>query len=382
MAALEAASLAYFDEQPQLALLLDGNAHVVRISDRLRKYLGIPESVTLSGPLSNLVSPGRHEPLRLGLEAIREPASETNILLSMVYEGQTSPSIAWRFSRSRDGKAIYAVASAPEEKPTGRIVASDLARKVDLLQHIIDTMPVVVWAVDDKGIFTLSDGAALAILGLQPGQVVGLDALELYAAEPAIVEAIRDALAGKYSCHVVAGSGFMWESRYIPIMAEDGRVTGVVGFSLDVTERVHAEKELRQQLALVEQQETAIRTLSTPIMRVWEGVLALPLVGMLDATRIERILAALLEAVVHDQAEYVIIDLTGISDVDDTAADYIFKVLRALALLGTQAIVTGIRPAVARALVELGLDLGQVVTLGNLEEAIRLVMKRRNKRTK
>ncbi|HRI72045.1 MAG TPA: PAS domain-containing protein [Polyangium sp.] len=382
MAVLEAAALVYFDEQPQLALLLDGNAHVVRVSDRLRKYMGIPESVTLAGPLSNLVSPGRHEPLRLGLDAIREPGSETSILLSMVYEGQTSPSIAWRFSRSRDGKTIHAVALEPEEKQTGRVVASDLGRKVDFLQRIIDTMPVVVWAVDDNAIFTLSDGAALATLGLQPGQVVGMNSLELYAAEPAIVEAIRDGLAGKFTCHIVSGSGFMWESRYIPIVADDGRVTGVVGFSLDVTERVQAEKELRQQLELVEQQETAIRSLSTPIMRVWDGVLALPLVGMLDATRIERILEALLEAVVHDQAEYVIIDLTGISDVDDTAADYIFKVLRALALLGTQAVVTGIRPAVARALVELGLDLGQVVTLGNLEEAIRLVMKRRNTRTK
>ena len=376
---LESVSLAYFEQQPHLALLLDHNAHIVLASRRLRKLVGIPDSVTFAGLLADWIPAARHDALRLGLESIREAGSETNILFGITYGGATSSTIAWRFSRSLDGDAIFAVAGEPEEKPTGRVESSELARNSDLLQYIVDNMPVVVWATDDKGIFTLSDGAALATLGLQPGQVVGMNAFELYAAEPGIVAAMHEAMAGKFVCHVVPGSGFMWETRYVPMFAPDGRVTGMLGFSVDVTERVHAEKELRQKVELVEQQESAIRSLSTPIMRVWEGVLALPLVGMLDAARIERILGALLEAVVHDQAEYVILDLTGISDVDDNAADHIFKVLRALALLGTQAIVTGIQPGVARALVELGLDLGNVITLGNLEEAIRFVMKKRTR---
>ena len=61
----------------------------------------------------------------------------------------------------------------------------------------------------------------------------------------------------------------MWETRYVPMFAPDGRVTGMLGFSVDVTERVHAEKELRQKVELVEQQESAIRSLSTPIMRAF-----------------------------------------------------------------------------------------------------------------
>jgi len=375
------AALGYFDEHPHLAVLLDGDGRVLRISARLRKLARIADDDVIAGPLTDFVEPAAWDALQTALEAIREPGSRANVsfrIFGISHDNGSSPLLSWDLSRSRDGKTIFAVASEQSDQDSGRVSSNAFARDNHVLQHIIDNMPVVLWATDERGIFTLSDGAALATLGLQPGQVVGMNAFDVYAAETAIIASIRDALAGNFSCVITPGSGFTWESRYIPIRRKDGTVEGVIGFSVDVTDRVQAEDELRKKVELVEQQESAIRSLSTPIVRVWAGVLALPLVGILDATRIERILSALLEAVVHDQAEYVILDLTGIETVDGTTADHVFKVLRALALLGTQAIVTGIQPAVARALVEIGLDLGQVMTLGNLEEAIRFVMKRRN----
>ncbi len=378
MLTFEAAALAYFDEQPHLAALLDADARVMCTSARLRKLAGLSLSDTLLGPLVELVDPASREALVAALEAVFEPGHRASVSFRISHPRGSSPLLSWELSRSQDGSTIFAVASERVQEDSGRLQNSEFARQNSILQHVIDNAPAVLWAVDAQGIFTASDGAALATIGLKPGQVVGLNAFELYASAPHIVQAIRGALAGGFSMEIHAASERMWESRYIPIVRDDGTVDGVIGFSLDVTERVQVENELRQKVVLIERQESAIRSLSTPIVRVWAGVLALPLVGVLDATRIERILSALLEAVVHDQAEYVIIDLTGIASVDDTTADYVFKVLRALSLLGTQAVVTGIQPAVARALVEIGLDLGNVMTLGDLEEAIRFVMKRRN----
>lgn len=373
---LDAAALSFFDEHSHLALLLDSQGQILRVSKRFRTFLGISDDTPFASSFVNLADSALHDAVQAAIDGLDAPGRQVELALPLIL-GPAS-NLIWTLIRSGDGQTIFATAVEPNEKNDGRIITNKFAKENNLLQQIVDNMPVVLWATDAKGIFTLSDGAALATLGLKPGQVVGMDAFQLYAGEPAIIAAIRRAMAGEFSCEISPGSGFTWESRYIPVKRPDGTVEGVVGFSIDATDRIRAEEELKQKVALVEQQESAIRTLSTPIMRVWAGVLALPLVGMLDGTRIEGILGALLEAVVNDQAEYVILDLTGIADVDGNTADHIFKVLRALALLGTQAVVTGVQPGVARALVEIGLDLGQVVTLGNLEEAIRFVMKKRN----
>jgi rsbT co-antagonist protein RsbR len=369
------AALAYFDEHPQLALLLGPDGRILRASNRFRQFVGGSEGVALPDSFADLVDPAVRDAVQAAIDGIIEPESRVDISLSLAIGN--SSQLSWSLVRSRDGQTVFATAVDMVQTDDGRLATNKFARENNILQHVIDNMPVVLWAIDEKGIFTLSDGAALATLGLQPGQVVGMDAFQLYAAESSIISAMRRALVGEFSCEMTSGGGLTWESRFIPRKSADGTVEGVIGFSLDATDRVVAEKELKQKVELVERQETAIRSLSTPIMRVWAGVLALPLVGMLDGTRIENILGALLEAVVHEQAEYVILDLTGIANVDGTTADHVFKVLRALALLGTQAVVTGVQPGVARALVEIGLDLGQVVTLGNLEEAIRFVMKQR-----
>lgn len=376
---LDVAALAFFDEHPQIAALLDPKGQILRVSNRFRSFLGISEDTPLAGSFAELADPAVRDAVQAALDGLEEPGNQ--IELSLPLSIGPSSQLSWTLKRSGDGRTIFAMAREAAEKDDGRLVTNKFAKENNVLQSVIDNMPVVLWAVDSKGIFTLSDGAALAVLGLQPGQVVGMDAFQVYAKETAIVAAIRRALSGEFSCEIAPGSGFTWESRYIPLKRADGTVEGVVGFSIDATDRVRAENELNQKVTLVEQQDQAIRSLSTPIMRVWAGVLALPLVGMLDGTRIENILGALLEAVVNDQAEYVILDLTGIANVDGNTADHIFKVLRALALLGTQAVVTGVQPGVARALVEIGLDLGQVVTLGNLEEAIRFVMKQRTTKT-
>jgi rsbT co-antagonist protein RsbR len=143
----------------------------------------------------------------------------------------------------------------------------------------------------------------------------------------------------------------------------------------DVTARHLAEEELRRKLALIEEQQRQIEELSTPIIQVWDGVLCLPVIGLVDAERAARMTEELLAAVARAGAAFVVVDLTGVAEVDASTADGIVGMVRASALLGASCLLSGISAPMARAVVELGLDLQGVRTFSSLHAALRSVLK-------
>ncbi len=143
-------------------------------------------------------------------------------------------------------------------------------------------------------------------------------------------------------------------------------------------ERSKTELELREKLELIARQDEAIRALSTPIIEVWEGVLTLPLFGVLDSQRAAETMQRLLHAVTEKSATHAIIDLTGVEVVDTSTADHIGKLAKAAALIGAQCIITGIRPAVAQTMVNIGIDLSSIITLSTLRDALRHCMRPSN----
>ena len=119
----------------------------------------------------------------------------------------------------------------------------------------------------------------------------------------------------------------------------------------------------------------AISELSTPVMEIWDDILVLPVVGVVDTHRSLEIMNNLLERIVDLQSKCVIIDITGVEVVDTKTADYLLKVVRASSLLGTRCVLTGLSPAVAQTLVEIGADLTEVRTLRNLKEGLKDCLK-------
>jgi rsbT co-antagonist protein RsbR len=117
------------------------------------------------------------------------------------------------------------------------------------------------------------------------------------------------------------------------------------------------QKELEEKLAMIEVQREAIRELSTPIIEVWEGVLCLPVVGVLDTTRSAEMTEALLGAIVQKRADCAIIDITGIQVMDTGTADHFLRMARAVRLLGAECLLTGINPAIAQTIIHMGVDL-------------------------
>lgn len=147
----------------------------------------------------------------------------------------------------------------------------------------------------------------------------------------------------------------------------------------EIEQRDQTERELREKLDLIARQEEAIRALSTPIIEVWDGVVTLPLFGTIDSQRAAETMERLLSAITEKGATYAIIDLTGVDVIDTSTADHIGKIVRAAQLLGAQCIVTGIRPAVAQTMVQIGIDLTKLITLSTLREALRLCMRAENR---
>jgi rsbT co-antagonist protein RsbR len=129
-------------------------------------------------------------------------------------------------------------------------------------------------------------------------------------------------------------------------------------------------RELEGKLETIEVQQAAIRELSTPIIEVWNGVLCLPVVGIVDSQRSAEMTETLLETIVSQQARMAIIDITGIDVMDTKTADHFIKMAKAVRLLGSECVITGINPGIAQTLTHIGVDLTGMKTLRSLRDAL------------
>jgi rsbT co-antagonist protein RsbR len=131
----------------------------------------------------------------------------------------------------------------------------------------------------------------------------------------------------------------------------------------------------REQIILKQQEE--MLELSTPVITLWEGILALPLIGTLDSARTQVVMESLLQRVVETGSTLAIIDITGVPTVDTVTAQHLLKTVAAARLMGADCIISGIRPQIAQTIVHLGVELGDVVTKATLADAFTIALRRR-----
>lgn len=139
----------------------------------------------------------------------------------------------------------------------------------------------------------------------------------------------------------------------------------------ETRQRDEALRELHEKIAVIEEQRRAIHALSSPIVQLWDGVLAVPLVGAVDGDRTARLMEKLLEAILARRARCAILDVTGVESIDAETADNLARIVRAARLLGARAMLSGIGPTVAQTIVDLGLDLAGAPAFASLQEALR-----------
>jgi rsbT co-antagonist protein RsbR len=161
------------------------------------------------------------------------------------------------------------------------------------------------------------------------------------------------------------GTEFPVEISLSPL--ETDRGTLVSAAIRDVTER-------HRQLEQLRRQRDEILELSTPVIQVWDKVLALPIIGTLDSNRAALLTESLLEKISQQQAEIVILDISGVPTIDTLVAQHLLKTVQAATLMGAASIMSGVRPETAQAMVHLGIDLGQLRSRSTLREALQLAL--------
>ncbi|HET9474863.1 MAG TPA: STAS domain-containing protein [Steroidobacteraceae bacterium] len=127
---------------------------------------------------------------------------------------------------------------------------------------------------------------------------------------------------------------------------------------------------------IINRQQREMMELSTPVVKLWDGILALPMIGTLDSARTQVVMENLLQKVVETGAQIAILDITGVPTVDTLVAQHLLKTVTALRLMGAEAIISGVRPQIAQTIVHLGVDLQGVTTKANLADALALALKR------
>jgi rsbT co-antagonist protein RsbR len=126
---------------------------------------------------------------------------------------------------------------------------------------------------------------------------------------------------------------------------------------------------------IISDQSTAMMELSTPVVRLWEGIIAVPLVGTLDSARTQLVMERLLETLVATGADHAVIDITGVPTVDTEVAQHLLKTVSAARLLGAECTISGIRPQVAQTIVSLGIEFGDIATKASLADALALALR-------
>ncbi|MDN3029219.1 PAS domain S-box protein [Streptomyces sp. S.PB5] len=161
------------------------------------------------------------------------------------------------------------------------------------------------------------------------------------------------------------GTEFPIEISLSPLDTSEG--TLVAAAIRDVTERRETEQRLQRQ-------RDEILELSTPVIQVWDKVLALPIIGTLDTLRATRLTEGLLEKIAQTQAEVAILDISGVPTIDTQVAQHLLKTVQAAALMGTVSIMSGVRPETAQSMVHLGIDMGRLRSRNTLQDALQLAL--------
>lgn len=180
-----------------------------------------------------------------------------------------------------------------------------------------------------------------------------------------------------------AASVLSLKQALLPLLEEEagddptGLFAAMVAASglVDAMALVTFESYVKAREALIAHQVQLLAELSTPVVKLWDGILAVPLIGTLDSMRTQVVMESLLEAIVDTGATVAIIDITGVFTVDTQVAQHLLKTVFAARLMGAQCIISGIRPSIAQTIVHLGIDLEGVTTKATMGDALALALR-------
>lgn len=258
--------------------------------------------------------------------------------------------------------------------------ATALSEQAELLDLAHDA--ILVCRLD--GTLTYWNRGAELVLGHGRAAVIGRNALELlHTALPVPLADIQRVLQtqgyweGELTHTRSDGHEVLVSSRWVLRRGAGATADSVLQIDTDITARKRAEQaETRRQQEIIRAQAQAIEELSTPLIPITDEILVMPIIGMFDSIRAQQVMHTLLSGLAASRGKFAILDITGVPVVDTAVAHALLQAARAARLLGTEVILTGIRPEVAQTLVHIGAELGSIITRGTLQSGIKYALAR------
>ncbi len=231
-------------------------------------------------------------------------------------------------------------------------------KPLSLAEQILEQIPAIVMAVDTDMKVTYMNAAGRRYMGKDSGEILGKICSDIVCSTHCGTPdcCMRKAMAEgiPYSARQETtkdGVSIPIEYFAAPLKNEDGVVVGGLEYVLDITERVRHEERLREQAR-------TIREISTPAISLWDGIVILPVVGVIDSVRAQQMMDVMLTRIAETACKVIILDIQGVPAVDTAVANHLIKIVKATRLMGCEPIISGISPAVAQTIVHLGIDMG------------------------
>ena len=260
-----------------------------------------------------------------------------------------------------------------EVKP---VPSAPLAPTSDLLQLLVDTVTdYAIILLDEKGLVLTWNEAAKRLKGWQAEEIIGQSFARFYPPEDIArgkteMELKTASEQGRFEdegWRVRKDGSRYWANVIITSLRDkEGRLRGFGKVTRDLSERKKSEERLKKQA------EEIMEMATVPVVQVWEGIVLVPLIGMLDSQRTQQLMERLLHRVTETGSPIALLDITGVPAVDTQTAQHLIETVSAVRLLGAEVILTGVRPVIAQTLVHLGIDLANVITRASLAAGLRM----------
>lgn len=355
----------FFEHSPDFLFVADLDGNLVRTSRCLDEELGITGRISFT----ELVHPGDRDSLS-AWSRFREGRPD------VLFECRLRIKSGLYRNFSISAKRMPETNEVCGSLRGTAVVDAGIAYSHKIFRAILDNLPIMVGAMDSNGVLQLGEGKGLEAIGVKPGQLVGLNVVEVYKDAPQVVDNFRRAIRGETFSKLTEFDGMYFQNWYLPVRNDQGELESAISVTLDMTDSKRVEKELLAQIELIEGQKQVIRSLATPIIQVWDGVLTMPLVGVVDSMRAADVMNSLLQEVVRTRARFALLDVTGVEVMDTATAGHILRLIHALRLLGAEGVVTGVRPVIAQTMVGIGVDMADIVTLRSLREGLQYCIRR------
>jgi len=240
----------------------------------------------------------------------------------------------------------------------------------ELALNVLNQVPTPVMAVNREMELIFMNNAGVKFLGTSWQHIQNKRCYEVFNSLHCQTPECRmqKAMSGGDACTVrneitVNGRTVPIEYTAASLKNGDGEVVGGLEYIIDITERVRQEKKLKEQ-------SRTIMEISTPAIKLWDRVVILPVVGVVDSLRAQQMMNTMLEKIMDTSAKVIILDIQGVAAVDTAVANHLIKIAKATKLMGCRCIISGISPAVAETLVQLGIELGDIATNSTLQDAL------------